>query len=68
MFIWELCYNADVVSLLSSGIRWCLNYMLEVCEFFAEDNYIIFNVKKTVCIKFDRVVLDCENSFLIVNN
>ena len=40
---------ADDVTLLSQSIRG-MNYMLEVFKSLAEDNCIIFNSKKTVCV------------------
>ena len=34
-----------------------LNEMLKICHNFAQSNSIIFNNKKTVCIKFGRKLL-----------
>ena len=43
-----------------------MNYMLEICKFFAEDSCIIFNSKKTVCLKFGSGVLDYEKQYLLI--
>jgi len=37
--------------------------MLKLCEVFAKDNFITFNTKKTVCIKYGEVVKPTEKVF-----
>ena len=43
-----------------------LNYMLEVCKYFAGGNCIVFSSKMTICIEFGRHLLNREK--VIFNN
>ena len=42
---------ADDITLISPSL-YDLNRMLDICNKFAIDNYIILNSKKTICIKY----------------
>ena len=33
-----------------------LNYMLDICNQYAKNNHVIFNTKKTICIKYGDAV------------
>ena len=33
-----------------------INYMLDICNQFAKNNHVIFNTKKTICIKYGDAV------------
>ena len=57
--------DADDITILSPSLGG-LNEMLKLCHIFAEENSIIFNSKKTVCIKFGgNVVRIKEASFVV---
>ena len=43
---------ADDITIICPSIR-SLSKMLKICNEFAQTNKIIFNSKKTICIKFD---------------
>ena len=45
-----LSYADDITRI--SPILYGLNCMLDICNKFAIDNFIIFNSKKTICIKY----------------
>ena len=47
---------ADDITIMCPSIGG-LNEMLKICHSFAQSNSIIFNNKKTVCIKFGRKLL-----------
>ena len=54
---------ADDLKITCSGIRG-LNMMLKICNEFAQSNNIIFNSKKTICIKFGDKHITPEKAFL----
>ena len=62
VYIGALSY-ADDITILSPSIGG-LNEMLKICHIFAEKNSIIFNSKKTVCIKFGGNVIRNEEAYL----
>ena len=41
-----------------------LNEMVKICHNFAQSNSIIFNIKKTVCIKFGKEIVKKEKPML----
>ena len=41
-----------------------LNEMIKICHYFAQSNSIIFNNKKTVCIKFGKEIVKNEKAML----
>ena len=43
---------------------WGLNDMLNICERFSVENSILFNRKKTICIKFGSKVKEGERAIL----
>ena len=55
----QLCVQA-----LGGGGGGWLNEMLKICHNFAQSNSIIFNNKKTVCIKFGRKIVKNEKAVL----
>ena len=54
---------ADDIPLLCPSV-WGLNEMLKICNKYRLENNIIFNSKKTVCIKFGSTVIKGESAFL----
>ena len=54
---------ADVITLISPSL-YGLNRMLDICNKFAIDNFIIFNSKKTICIKYGEDVRVSEQVFM----
>ena len=54
---------ADDITILSPSIGG-LNEMLKICHIFAEKNSILFNSKKTVCIKFGGNVVRNKEAYL----
>ena len=56
---------ADDITLLCPSV-WGLNEMLKICNKYRLENHIIFNSKKTVCIKFGSTVIEGESVFLTV--
>ena len=56
---------ADDIMLLCPSV-WGLNEMLKICNEYRLENNIIFNSKKTVCIKFGSTVIEGESAFLTV--
>ena len=54
---------ADDITLISPSV-YGLNRMLDICNKFAIDNFIIFNSKKTVCIKYGEDVRVSEQVFM----
>ena len=54
---------ADDITLISPSL-YGLNRMLDICNKFAIDNFIIFNSKKTICIKYGEDVKDYRSRFL----
>ena len=53
---------ADDITLLCPSV-WGLNEMLKICNKYRLENNIIFNSKKTVCIKFGSTVIEGESAF-----
>ena len=53
---------ADDITLLCPSV-WGLNKMLKICNKYRLENNIIFNIKKTVCIKFGSTVIEGESAF-----
>ena len=49
-----LGYTDDIT--LTCPCLYGLNYMLDICNQFAKNNHVIFNTKKTICIKYGDVV------------
>ena len=62
VYIGALSY-ADDITILSPSIGG-LNETLKICHIFAEKNSILFNSKKTVCIKFGGNVVRNEEAYL----
>ena len=62
VYIGALSY-ADDITIFSPSIGG-LNEMLKICHIFAEKNSILFNSKKTVCIKFGGNVVRNEEAYL----
>ena len=56
---------ADDITLLCPSV-WGLNEMLKICNKYRLEYNIIFNTKKTVCIKFGSTVNKGESAFLTV--
>ena len=54
---------ADDITILSPSIGG-LNKMLKICHTFTEKHSILFNSKKTVCIKFGGNVVRNEEAYL----
>ena len=54
---------ADDITIMCPSIGG-LNEMLKICHSFAQSNSIIFNNKKTVCIKFGREIVKNEKAML----
>ena len=50
---------ADDITIMCPSIGG-LNEMLKICYSFAQSNSIIFNKKKTVCIKFGKEIVKNE--------
>ena len=46
---------ADDITLTCPSL-YGLNYMLDICNQFARNNHVMFNTKKTICIKYGDVV------------
>ena len=44
---------ADDITLACPSL-YGLNYILDICNQFAKNNHVIFNTKKTICIKYGR--------------
>ena len=63
-FMGALAYADDIT--ISSPSLQGLNSMLDICRIFALDNFIIFNCKKTVCIKYGEDVKPFE--FAMMND
>ena len=61
-YIGALSY-ADDITLLCPSIRG-LNEMLSICCEFGDNCNIVFNPKKTVCIKFGDKVNEFENIYM----
>ena len=53
---------ADDITLLCPSV-WGLNEMLKICNKYRLENNIIFNSKKTVCIKFGSTIIEGESAF-----
>ena len=66
VYIGALSY-ADDITILSPSIGG-LNEMLKICHIFAEKNSILFNSKKTVCIKFGGNVVRNKEAYLNSHN
>ena len=49
-----LSYTDDIT--ISCPSLYCLNIMLDICNNFANDNFITFNKNKTGCIKFLELI------------
>ena len=63
VYIRALSYDDDI-TIMCPSIRG-LNKMLKIYYNFAQSNYrIIFNNKKTVCIKFDKEIVKNDKSVL----
>ena len=62
VYMGALSYADDITSLGPSIGG--LNEILKICYIFAEKNGIIFNSKKTVCIKFGGNVVRNEEAYL----
>ena len=54
---------ADDITLISPSL-YGLNRMLDICNKFAIDNFIKFNSKKTICIKYGEDVRVSEQVFM----
>ena len=54
---------ADDITIICPSSRG-LNKMLKICNEFAQSNKIIFNSKKTICIKFGDKHITPEKAFL----
>ena len=54
---------ADDITLISPSL-YGLNRMLDICNKLAIDNFIIFNSKKTICIKYGEDVRVSEQVFM----
>ena len=54
---------ADDITIMCPSIGG-LNKMLKICYSFAQSNSIIFNNKKTVCIKFGKEIVKNEKAVL----
>ena len=54
---------ADDITIICPSIRG-LNKMLKICNEFTQSNKIIFNSKKTICIKFGDKHITPEKAFL----
>ena len=63
-----LSYDDDITIMSKrigcGGGRGGLNKMLNICYNFPQSNSIIFNNKKTVCIKFGKEIVKNENAVL----
>ena len=46
---------ADDITLTCPSL-YGLNSMLDICNQFAKNNHVIFNIKKTICIKYSDAV------------
>ena len=46
---------ADDITLICPSI-WGLNEMLKICNTFSKNNSMLFNKKKTTCIKFGDII------------
>ena len=53
---------ADDITLLCPSV-WGLNEMLKIYNKYRWENNIIFNGKKTVCIKFENTVIEGDSAF-----
>jgi hypothetical protein len=62
-YIGAIAY-ADDITLICPSIRG-INTMLKICKNFADEFEILFNEKKTVCIKFGNNV--CTNEHIVFN-
>ena len=62
MGVLSLSY-ADDITIMCPSIEG-LNKMLKICYSFAQSNSIIFNNKKTVCIKFGKEIVKNEKAVL----
>ena len=60
-FMGVLSY-ADDITLICPSI-WGLNKMLKICNTFSKNNSILFNKKKTTCIKFGDLIKNGEKLF-----
>ena len=61
VYIGALSY-ADDITIMCPSIGG-LNELLKICYSFAQRNSIIFNNKKTVCIKFGRKLLKMKKQY-----
>ena len=61
-FMGVLLYADDITPIFPS--IWGLNKMLKICNTFSKNNTILFNNKKTTCIKFGDLIKNGENDFL----
>ena len=55
---------ADDITLTCTSF-YGLNYMLDICNQFSLNNHVIFNTKKTICIKYGDTVKPQECAKLI---
>ena len=60
-------FNADDIRVIAPSIGG-INAMLKLCDNYATVYNVIFNSKKTVCIKFGNEVIRDEAAFLITIN
>ena len=51
------------ITLLCSSV-WGLNEMLKISDKYRLENNIIFNRKKTVCIKFGSTIIEVESALI----
>ena len=63
VYVGTLSY-ADDITLLCPSV-WRSNEMLKICNEYRLENNIIFNSKKTVCIKFGSAVFEGESAFFL---
>ena len=54
---------ADDITLICPSI-WGLNKMLKIYNTFSKNNSIVFNKKKTTCIKFGDLIKNGKKAFL----
>ena len=60
-----LSYDDDI-TLIAPSFR-SLNEMLKLCDNYATVYNVMFNSKKTVCIKFSNEVIRSEHAFLKIS-
>ena len=56
-------FYADDITLICTSI-WGLNTILKIYNTFSKNNSILFNKKKTTCIRFGDLIKKCEKAFL----